>query len=34
VLDMTVASAFSEEYLDEDGIFMAYRRATAWNPPE
>ena len=34
VLDMTVASAFSEEYLDEDGIFMAYRRAAAWNPPE
>ena len=34
VLDMTVASGFSEEYLDEDGIFMAYRRATAWNPPE
>lgn len=34
VLDMTVASGFSEEYLDEDGIFMAYRRAAAWNPPE
>ena len=34
VLDMTVASAFSEEYLDEDGIFMAYRKAAAWNPPE
>ena len=34
VLDMTVASAFTEEYLDEDGIFMTYRRATAWNPPE
>ena len=31
---MTVASGFSEEYLDEDGIFMAYRRAAAWNPPE
>ena len=34
VLDMTVASGFSEEYLDEDGIFMVYRRAAAWNPPE
>ena len=34
VLDMTVASGFSEEYLDKDGIFMAYRRAAAWNPPE
>jgi len=34
VLDMTVASGFVEDYLDRSGVFMAYRRAAAWNPPE
>ncbi|MDP6219100.1 MAG: serine hydrolase [Alphaproteobacteria bacterium] len=32
VLDMTVASGFTEDYLDTTGVFMAYRRASAWNP--
>ncbi len=34
LLDMTVASAFVEDYLDTNGVFMAYRRASAWNPVE
>ncbi len=34
LLDMTVASAFIEDYLDESGVFMAYRRASAWSPVE
>ena len=34
VLDMTVASGFNEDYLDTTGVFMAYRRASAWNPLE
>lgn len=34
LLDMRVASGFCEDYLDTDGIFMAYRRAAAWNPVE
>jgi len=34
LLDMQIASGFCEDYDDIDGIFMAYRRATAWNPVE
>ena len=34
VLDMTVSSGFVEDYLDTTGVFMAYRRASAWNPLE
>jgi CubicO group peptidase (beta-lactamase class C family) len=34
LLDMQVASGFNEDYLDTTGIFMAYRRAAAWNPVE
>ena len=34
LLDMQIASGFCEDYLDTDGIFMAYRRASAWNPIE
>jgi len=34
LLDMQIASGFSENYLDSDGIFMAYRRSAAWNPVE
>ena len=34
LLDMQIASGFSENYTDTDGIFMAYRRAAAWNPVE
>ncbi len=34
LLDMQVASGFTEDYLDTDGIFMAYRQAAAWNPVE
>ena len=34
LLDMTVSSAFVEDYLDKTGVFMAYRRASAWNPLE
>jgi len=34
LLDMQIASGFTEDYHDEDGIFMAYRRAAAWNPVE
>ena len=34
LLDMQVASCFIEDYLDTEGIFMAYRRAAAWNPVE
>lgn len=34
LLDMTVASGFVEDYLDTSGVFMAYRRASAWNPLE
>ena len=34
LLDMQIASGFAEDYADSDGIFMAYRRAAAWNPVE
>ena len=34
LLDMQIASGFREDYADSDGIFMAYRRAAAWNPVE
>ena len=34
LLDMTVASGFVENYEDVTGVFMAYRRASAWNPVE
>lgn len=34
LLDMTVASGFIENYEDMTGVFMAYRRASAWNPVE
>ncbi|MBT6565414.1 MAG: serine hydrolase [Candidatus Puniceispirillum sp.] len=34
LLDMTVASSFVENYEDVTGVFMAYRRASAWNPVE
>ena len=34
LLDMQIASGFREDYADRDGIFMAYRRAAAWNPVE
>lgn len=33
VLDMTVSSSFSEEYLDQSGDYIRYRRATLWDPP-
>jgi len=32
VLDMTVSSSFSEEYLDQSGDYIRYRRATLWDP--
>ena len=32
VLDMTVSSSFSEEYLDLSGDYIRYRRATLWDP--
>jgi len=32
VLDMTVSSTFSEEYLDVSGDYIRYRRATLWDP--
>ena len=32
VLDMTVSSSFSEEYLDLSGDYGRYRRATLWDP--
>lgn len=32
VLDMTVAIDFTEDYLDPEGDFMRYRRASGWNP--
>jgi CubicO group peptidase (beta-lactamase class C family) len=32
VLDMTVSSTFSEEYLDLAGDYIRYRRATLWDP--
>ena len=34
LLDMQIASAFHEDYLDTDGIFMAYRRASGLCPIE
>ena len=34
LLDMQVASDFEENYLDSDGIFLAYRRAASWAPVE
>jgi CubicO group peptidase (beta-lactamase class C family) len=34
VLDMTVAIDFTEDYLDPQGDFMRYRRASGWNPVE
>ena len=34
LLDMQIASGFCEDYTDTDGVFMAYRRASAWNPIE
>jgi CubicO group peptidase (beta-lactamase class C family) len=33
VLDMTVSSSFSEEYLDQSGDYGRYRRAMLWDPP-
>jgi len=32
LLDMTVALAFEEDYLNPDGDYVAYRSATGWNP--
>lgn len=32
VLDMTVSIDFTEDYLDPQGDFMRYRRASGWNP--
>ncbi|MCZ4280170.1 serine hydrolase [Kiloniella laminariae] len=32
LLDMRVSIQFSEEYLNQDGDYARYRRATAWNP--
>lgn len=32
VLDMTVAIDFTEDYLDPEGDFMRYRKASGWNP--
>lgn len=32
LLDMTVALAFDESYLDASGEFARYRNATGWNP--
>lgn len=32
VLDMTVAIDFKEDYLDPEGDFIRYRRASGWNP--
>jgi CubicO group peptidase (beta-lactamase class C family) len=32
VLDMTVNSSFSEDYLDLSGDYIRYRRATLWDP--
>jgi len=32
VLDMTVSSSFSEDYLDLSGDYIRYRRATLWDP--
>lgn len=32
VLDMTVSSSFSEEYIDLSGDYGRYRRATLWEP--
>ncbi|QPC87258.1 serine hydrolase [Mesorhizobium sp. NBSH29] len=32
LLDMTVSLDFDESYLDADGAFDRYRRATLWNP--
>lgn len=34
VLDMTVAIDFKEDYLDPQGDFMRYRRASGWNPAD
>ena len=34
VLDMTVSSSFSEEYLDHSGDYIRYRRATLWDPAQ
>ena len=33
VLDMTVSVAFTEDYLNPDETFLAYREASGWNPP-
>ena len=33
VLDMTVSIAFTEDYLNPDETFLAYREASRWNPP-
>ncbi len=33
VLDMTVSIAFTEDYLNPDETFLAYREASGWNPP-
>jgi CubicO group peptidase (beta-lactamase class C family) len=32
VLDMTVAIDFAENYLDPEGDFLRYRKASGWNP--
>ena len=32
VLDMTVSSSFTEEYVDLSGEYGRYRRATLWEP--
>lgn len=33
LLDMRVSIDFTEEYLNQDGDYARYRRATLWNPP-
>lgn len=32
LLDMTVSATFEEDYLNADGDYARYRRATLWNP--
>lgn len=32
LLDMTVSVAFTEDYLNPDATFLAYRAASGWNP--
>lgn len=34
LLDMRIGVAFPEDYTETEGLYVQYRKATGWNPPE